>query len=238
VDAAFTEGILHGFEKKALSRGGWKLIHNLHTDRQRLYNLENDPGETEDLFSSNPPSRAGLEGLLYRTLFATSGTWYVKLDPGPETHRFDLEVRAERMPIIGRISLPALLDPEGGLLTPAEGIMNRPEGSKLMLSGLVLNRPVTLAFRVEGPPRLTVDFEAHLDGSPAAGRVFIADDPEAVETLPVSCLARRSRLTGAPPDRRPPAIQVWYSRGRFTGKARATLDESTKRELKALGYIQ
>jgi hypothetical protein len=47
------EAIRYGQERKAIRLGPWKLIHG--PDRDELYNLDDDPGETVDLLSTPVP---------------------------------------------------------------------------------------------------------------------------------------------------------------------------------------
>lgn len=39
---------------RSVTRGDWKLIHRLHGNYYRLYNLKDDPGELKDQFKKNP----------------------------------------------------------------------------------------------------------------------------------------------------------------------------------------
>jgi hypothetical protein len=120
-------------------------------------------------------------------------------------------------------------------------------GLKIDSSGLRLTaspdpaRPITLAFHLDGPPRLPVEFEVMIDGRDASGRTFIGDPLESPRTMP---FALELRGTGArskaSPRPRPskPYVLVWHNMPQFKGRTAIKLNESTRRELKALGYIQ
>ena len=38
----------------AIRQGNWKLIHYYESDRQELFNLQDDPGETNNLVAEQP----------------------------------------------------------------------------------------------------------------------------------------------------------------------------------------
>jgi len=54
----------HDHPASVIRKGEWKLIHYLHDNSRRLYNLKDDLGETTDLSSSIPSKRDELSTLL------------------------------------------------------------------------------------------------------------------------------------------------------------------------------
>ncbi len=54
----------HDKPASVIRKGNWKLIHYLHDDSRRLFNLAEDIGETTDLISSNPEKADELMVLL------------------------------------------------------------------------------------------------------------------------------------------------------------------------------
>ncbi len=55
----------------AIRKDHWKLIHFYETGLSELYNLDNDPGETENLAASHPEKAASLENILMQKLKET-----------------------------------------------------------------------------------------------------------------------------------------------------------------------
>ena len=58
------EGTIHFRELKAAQQWPWKLIHDPAGERDRLFNLEEDPGELNDLARARPKKAAELLALL------------------------------------------------------------------------------------------------------------------------------------------------------------------------------
>jgi len=54
----------HDLPASAVRKGPWKLVHDLVHDTMYLYHLENDPGETTDLASSEPDALEEMARLL------------------------------------------------------------------------------------------------------------------------------------------------------------------------------
>ncbi|GEO22564.1 sulfatase [Cyclobacterium qasimii] len=57
----------------AIREGDWKLIHDYESGENKLFNLENDPGEKEDLANSMPDKAIALHGKLMMELKKTGG---------------------------------------------------------------------------------------------------------------------------------------------------------------------
>ncbi|GAB3012982.1 sulfatase [Cyclobacterium sediminis] len=55
----------------AIRQGNWKLIHDYESDNNQLFNLETDPGETQDISSEFPEKTIELEGRLMEELNKT-----------------------------------------------------------------------------------------------------------------------------------------------------------------------
>ena len=57
----------------AIREGKWKLIHDYESGENQLFDLENDPGENQDLSHSQPEKVVALEGKLMKELEKTGG---------------------------------------------------------------------------------------------------------------------------------------------------------------------
>jgi hypothetical protein len=80
-----------------------------------------------------------------------------------------------------------------------------------------------------------------IDGKDASARTFIGDPLESPGTMPFTLELRgadaRSKSSPRP---RPstPYVLIWHTSPQFRGRTAIKLNESTRQELKALGYIQ
>jgi arylsulfatase A-like enzyme len=90
-DATLAEGLLYGAQQRALITPRWKLIRNLETNAESLYDRERDPAETRDLIATCDPSlRAALEASL-DSLAATCAPLGASLVPLDAATRKQLE---------------------------------------------------------------------------------------------------------------------------------------------------
>jgi hypothetical protein len=237
---AYAEALMHGREKKSVTAYPWKLIHDTGTDEFRLFDLASDPDETVDLAGRNPDIEADLEQSLFQALFGIADTWYVELTGGNRTHTFDLDIGAERGPSIGRIYPYRFMDEAGNLIRVDGGIAEDPSGHLIRVDDLDLKGRLVLAFQVD-PPRIPVRFDIRIDGASALKQTCLGESLLNPEGMPFTVKAGRSRVKSqrrpvAPID--PPHVVVWYSQSIFQGDTALKLDEKTKKELRALGYIQ
>jgi arylsulfatase A-like enzyme len=184
---SFAEAMLHGPEQKSLISHPWKLIYTMHSGERSLFNLDADPGETENLIGSESEIREALDEVLYRTLFALSKTWYIEI-AGDEETVFDIDVEARRRPMAGRIGLHALFD-EGGMITECAQDPLK-DDHILSYRNLSVSGPVTIAFQAS-PDRVTVEFDVRIDGEPVPDLVYLGDSLGHPEGVPFT-FARES----------------------------------------------
>jgi arylsulfatase A-like enzyme len=239
-EIGYSEALLYGSQKKSLTAHPWKLIYDTKGGEMSVFNLEEDPGEHQDLSSEAGESLDLLQQTLFKTLFAISDTWYVEMGGGKEPHRFDLNISCEVIRGSGHYKLHKWIDKDGNIL-PADAFGTANIGpTRIEIQNLRIREPVTLAFK---PPRerVPIRFDLHIDGKPAAERTFIGDLLTQPVMMPFvepgsendpSADAR----PGAPPDA--PYFLVWLSETEYRGEINIRLDEETKQELRALGYIQ
>jgi arylsulfatase A-like enzyme len=238
---AFSEGILRGTPKASITGFPWKIICDLEANREFFFNTEHDPGEHVDLIADQPDAYRSLSEVLLKTLFALTDSWYVEMSGGGGDHRFDLDVKAAEDPLMGFIYLHRFLDSSGhplpiGAFEPVEN-----SGPWLAFEGLTTRGPLTLAFKIHAPPALSVCFDLKIDGRPAPQRTFLGDGMKAAHNNPffVGSGHLGKKAWGEPKDRPdPPYFLVWRVEGRQAAQTAAPLTDDTKRELRALGYIQ
>jgi arylsulfatase A-like enzyme len=239
-DVAYSEALMHGSEQKSVARYPWKLIYDVLSKQEILFHLEDDPGEFRNLIDQKPVEGVGLRQSLFETLFGLSDTWYIELGAGSERHRFDVDIRAERGLMLGTVTEYQLLDSNGRILNSDRVSTPDPHRSTLKVEGLELSGRMILAFKVE-PDRIPVTFDLAIDGRAAVDRTFLGADLTNPGEIPFVQKAARAK---AKSDGRPagdldsPYFLVWYREGCYKGDTSIKLDEQTKKELKALGYIQ
>jgi len=237
-DAAYSEGLLHGPERKSVSRQAWKLIYDLSTREAAVFDREEDPAELLDMVSEEPDALGPLNGLLVKTLLRTHPTWFVEI--AGEGEVFDLKVRTDTGSGTGHVQMAVSLDQAGAPAGVLKGL--EIESSCIRLSASPdPARPVVLAFHLDGPPRLPVEFEVMIDGKDGGGHTFVGDPLESPGTMPFALELRGTdaRSKSSPRPRPPtPYVLVWHTSPQFRGRTAMKLDESTRQELKALGYIQ
>jgi arylsulfatase A-like enzyme len=137
-DLAYAEALMHGREKKCIVAYPWKLVYEMGTEAEQLFNLAEDPGEVRDVYEDEPARAARLNDLLFRVLFGISDTWYVEIAAGDAQAVFDIDIVAEKGPMPGSINVCRLLDDSGHCVdVPGVSSLER-SGSRLRLRDLRL----------------------------------------------------------------------------------------------------
>jgi arylsulfatase A-like enzyme len=238
---AYSEGILHGTAKASITGYPWKIICDFETNKEAFFNIEQDPGEQHDFVGEKPDAYRSLSEILLRTLFALTDSWYLEMASDRANRRFDIRITAESGPLAGNMYLYRLMDGAGHLL-PTDAVPRvECSGKKLVLENFDPGARLTLAFKVDAPPALPVTFDFRIDGEPAPGRTFVGDALKNPGNLPFSLRTGHvgQKAWGVPEQRpEPPYLLLWRVRGTQGGSTPAPLTEATKRELRALGYIQ
>ncbi|MFZ1947246.1 MAG: sulfatase, partial [bacterium] len=238
---AFSEGTLHRTPKASITGFPWKIICELEANRDLFFNTERDPGEHTNLAADRSDAYRSLSELLLKTLFALSDSWYVEMSRGESDHRFDLDIRAAEDNLVGFIHLHRFLD-SSDRLVPAGAIEPvEDSGVRLAFEGLTPEGPLTLAFKIHAPPALAVKFDLRIDGKPAPERTFLGEAVTPTRNNPFLIgSGRLGKRAWGQPRTRPtaPYFLVWRAEGRQAAQTAAPLTEDTKRELRALGYIQ
>lgn len=238
---AYSEAIRDGPEKKAVTARPWKLIYDLASVDEVLFNLKEDPGESKDCMGQHPEAIAPLEELLSRALLELAEVWYVEIDPGGGLHSFDIAISAEGGATRGWICPFDLPNGDRRDLSPGAGVLRKAAGSEFEIRDLRPEGRVKMGFRIHVPRDIPTGFNFRIDGEPAAAETFIGESLINPEQVPFEVHTRRARAESAsgPLERpQPPYILVWHVEGRYGGDIPANLSEEVKKELRALGYIQ
>lgn len=236
---AYTEAMLYGPEKKCITSYPWKVVYDMPSEKTMVFNLEDDPGELNDLADMEPPAAALLKKVLFQTLLHISDTWYIELAAGGEEHVFDLDVTVPNTASPGQMQFHCLLDAEGRIM--GDDLIGFDEASQnvLRIRGIKLDTSLLLAVKVS--PRLSrLGFDLKIDGVSAVKRTFLGPDLSPVESMPFEDAGRRKSKARGIPTGRPeaPYFLIWYADVGFQGETPVTLSDDTRRQLKALGYIQ
>lgn len=239
--AAYSEGMLRGPERKSVTAHPWKLIYDFQDASRMLFNLNQDGAELQNVVDEQPETVRLLESLMFRTLFDTYNTWHVEMAGTGSGTAFDADIRVETKMSIGRINLYRLTDASGAILEPGLQPAIDRTGSALKVENLTVSDPVMLTFTAAAPPGLAVSFDFRINGEAVPERIFFGESLSTADKTPLalrrrSCLVRRP---GGPAGRpSPPYVLIWHSPPSHRGDTTIELNERTKRELKALGYIQ
>lgn len=239
-DAAYAEWLMHLRQQKCVVVYPWKLVHELGTENQMLFNLAEDPGEMQNLIVERQDQAASMENLVFQAMFGMGDTWYVEMTAGDERKVFDVEILAKKGLMPGNIYAYRLLDRNGRIVDPEGSLSVSESHSRLQLDDFSFKGSLTLAFKFH-PPDIPVEFNLKIDGHPVMESTFLGETVQAADNMPFSARSRRE-LVNSPgrPDARqePPYYLVWYEASDYRGDTRIKLDEETKKELRALGYIQ
>ncbi len=237
-DIAYAEATTHGAEKKAVTAGGWKLIYDALTENMQVFNLADDPTESRNLAHLETGQQARLEQILFRTLLGISDSWYIEVAGGDKARLFDLRITTEKGGLVGSIHPYRFLDSSGQIIE-MDSLVNK-QGHVMQVRGLQAQTPVTLAFKFESD-NIPLEFDFRIDGRPATEQTFLGEALEHPETMPFTQMPKRakSKSKGIPSRRpSPPYLIVWHTENPYAGNTAMRLDDQTKKELRALGYIQ
>jgi hypothetical protein len=178
--------------------------------------------------------------MMFNSLFEMTDTWYVEMAAGEQRHTFDIRITSERGPMIGHIGLFEFFDPSGHTVE-AGPVQRSIEGHMLAADGLDVERSLILAFRAEAPRTVPVNFDFRIDGEPAVESTFFGETLRSPAKMPFALKAPRNTVqarTGPSRRPKPPYVLIWHCESDYKGETQVKLDEKTKHELRALGYIQ
>jgi arylsulfatase A-like enzyme len=238
-DIAFSGAMLAGAERKSARAYPWKMVYEVATGNTQLYNLASDPRELLDVADKEPQVRDLLEDTVVQTLFGLSDTWYVEMLSDGSSHTFDIKVSLKGPSTASKIYLFGLLDSAGGIVDAEENMVSEATRTSIDIRGLRLSSSLALAFKVE-PKMSAIRFDLQIDGRRAVPGTFLGRELVEAKEMPFT---RKGAPAGRDSEGEPPArpestcFLVWHSGGGLEGEARARLDEETKKQLRALGYL-
>lgn len=241
-EVAYSGALMAGStERKSVRAYPWKMIYEIAAERVYLYNLERDPGETRNVADEEAGVRELLERALFKTILGVSDTWYVEMAAGGEDHDFGLRVGPGEKPFGSKIYLYGLLDANRKMIVdPDTTLVSRVSKSEIKVRGLGLNTTMTLAFKVE--PRVSpVMFDLKIDGRRALDSTYLGKDLARPKDMPFSQKGAPAGASSAgEPESRPapPYFIVWHSGSDPGEDIPARISDETRKQLKALGYLQ
>jgi arylsulfatase A-like enzyme len=219
----------------------WKLIEDLSSGEQLLFDLERDPGEQFDVSDQNSEEVETLRYSIIRTVFGLSDAWYVRMSGDGEPHVFDLSIKVSKNDAPGNIGLHSIWTGERVLARDEDMTATAAGNSVLRIGELTVTDTLTLALMPR--PRLaSLEFDLRIDGEPATSRTLLGrSDYTRPHSMPftqsvgVKVFVEGDRPVSFPD---PPLYHIWHEPSRFSGRTNFKLDERAKKELRALGYIQ
>jgi hypothetical protein len=234
MDVAFAEYLNEGAEKKAIREQDRKLIFTPATGASLLFDLRSDPGEERTIAAEHPEIVRGLRARLETYLCRSVEGFELSVAGGRETHRVRAKLRTP-----SRFVEVALVREEAG------DTYRRGAGGRLL--DVRLSLPAApgsfeedgVRFRTAGDA--PVELRLSVDGGPLAGeRLSLGPGrPRSSSSAPVA--ANDARLLASCPGRLDPAADgSLHARLAFLRRPEAPLasiDEKTRENLRALGYL-
>jgi hypothetical protein len=219
----------------------WKLIYDSETGERLLFNLAKDPVEQYDLSDQEPDHLLAAEGIVSRCLVGMSDTWYIRMVAGGKQHVFDATIglaNGDRRPSAIRVT--QVVDNGGAHIGPGRRPEIDVEGPEVRINDLRVADEVILAFQTRGD-LAPVIFDLNIDGVQAIDRTYIGRELSRPAGMPFSRSPMRKAVKSEEeprqkPDR--PYFLIWHTEAPYAGETTARPGEATKRELRALGYIQ
>lgn len=240
---SYSEALRRNMTTKSVIVYPLKLIYDTATREEMVFNLEDDPGETQNLSERGTDRFLKVELMMFQALAGLSDTWYIKMAGGGDTHTFDLEMVAEGESMLGAIHLLKALNADGRPIDLNEMAIvetGPPSGSVLKIEDLETDGELTLALKIE-PRRIPLTFDLRIDGKPAIGETYLGEALANPGEMPFRRRASGKILRSERQPRGralPPYFLVWHTEPEYKGDAAVKLDGPTMRELRALGYIQ
>jgi arylsulfatase A-like enzyme len=238
--AAFAEGVRLGGEKKALTTSGIKVIHDVESGRTSVFDLRLDPGEAQDLGATGRPELREAARDLFKAVFEATETWHLEIAAGGRPHVFDVSITPRRGPHPGQIVIARMADAEGDYRPAGYPAPGARAAVSLDVRGLQTSGTVELLLKA-APARFPVIFDLRMDGEPAHAITYLGDSLARPDTMPfVQTPGKPTARARGEPSERPatPYIAVWLSGKSHGDQAPAALSDRTRRQLRALGYVQ
>jgi choline-sulfatase len=221
-------------DTKGIRRNDWKLILEPATSIVQLYDLRDDPGETENVWGKGGALGDSLLRLVMQVPGSSVGGWRLGFVEGTTAAAFSASARlgrGQKFAAVERLVSGGDFNLEISADSTSFHVEVSPKGQQIILFSTVPEEaPVRFEFDVEGegaPSPIHVGHEA----GRKAGDVFTLKPEEAYAVAETFDDLRRQGDAGA---------CVWWlpgSREARTGET-TRLSPEEKQRLKALGYIQ
>ncbi len=225
--AVISETARLGALRKAVRRGGLKLIRVMEENRVELYDLPSDPAERKDLSRERAAEARALLRDLFGEVDLLSGGWNLRWSGDGRPRRFQGEIKTS-----GAFRTVVPLFSERGKYRIDRGdTMIFDDGDQAGESGL--------AFTV-APDDASVRFKLLIDGRPRSERVFLGGRKALPPALPFELpgLAQQGAAFSRPPHAggRDLGFYLWRLPPALPDQA-IVLDDEIRERLRSLGYI-
>ena len=246
---AYSEGVRVGGELKSLTGSTCKVIHQIESGTTEIYDLKADPGEIAGLHLEEGES-AGFAAearcrdvvrALFRAMFDMTESWHLEVRTEGRPHRLDIAISASRGIVAGEIYPVRTID-SAGMYYPLKLAAAVPGTRRtISLKSLVVAKSLDLVFQ-SSPARYPVTFDLRIDGKPATEVTFLGSELVRPDGMPfVQTPGKPTCKSRGEPSKRPalPYLTIWLSGARYEEEeVGARLNDSTKRQLRALGYLE
>jgi hypothetical protein len=182
----YSEAMRHSMTVKSVIAYPWKVIYDIAADEETVFNLEVDPGETQDLANRRSPGVTGAEQALLQAIGGLSNAWYIRMAAGATLHTFDLELTARQGEKKGVIRLLYATDIDGSpvdIYEIAEVKATPSRRSVLRIRDLRLEKELTLALQVE-PTHIPVEFDLRIDARQALRQTYLGGSLASPNKMP------------------------------------------------------
>jgi hypothetical protein len=228
-----SEAVAHRPEKKAFRCPPWKLIYDPFFGAAELYNLERDPGETENVIEVEAGIASDLTDILLTSLETYyPGGWCVawRNPRGKGTIRGKIELNSAMIEVVGHHLYPAF-DP--GL----DSLVTSSDRTRLTFRSMLERRWEGVEVRMPSRQRVKIDVE--VSGSRGL-ETLVGLNPREI-TFPVTLNPEeaevgRDRLHSLFRQDKADIVVFWIDPG-SQPMARDEKQEELRRKLKAIGYI-
>jgi hypothetical protein len=235
---AYSEAMMHGWEKKSLTSREYKVIYETASANEMLFDLQDDPGEQVNLRDARPPYLEELDRALLRTWFAVSDTWQIEIAGAAPGNDFTVDITAGDRTRTGEI-FAYVFHKDGRILQRSGGSNERVSNARIRFT--CPDTADTLALAIEIRPRgIPVTIDIKVDGKDARGITHVGDSLSPPERMPFICDVREATKADGRPRANfaPPYLVVWHAGQIRTDEPVEDADGGLKKSLRAIGYVQ
>jgi len=204
----------------------WKLMQDLRTESEALYQVSQDPHEANNLLSTSPPVLEELRSELHRFFKSNPQGWHFAFDSNNTKYNGTLQIRADS-------PIDAVTLVQGGHMSRND-LYTRDTHSLEVTLGKLPQEEVIVRVN-DKDARLMVRVESESPIAVQSGGAALATG-----TLYETTLENAQPIDPAskiPLDEGIPGLRIWFEKAEGGGTQAAPLTEEEKAELRGQGYV-